>query len=408
MDIYLVGGAVRDKLLNYPVHEYDWVVVGATPQQLIEQGYRQVGRDFPVFLHPTTNEESALARTERKTGPGYTGFSCYSAPDVTLEQDLLRRDLTINAIAEGDQGQLFDPYGGQRDLQHKILRHVSENFIEDPLRVLRTARFAARYHHLGFSIADETKALMSDIVANGELEHLAVERVWTELDKALGEKAPQIFIKVLRECGALQVLLPELEELFEVSPTEKNYPEIDTGEHVLLSLIEAAKLSSNTAVRFAVLMRDLGKSAKSQGAGSSHIDNQQREIKLVSNICSRLKAPREHRDLALLTCQYNNYCHRALELKPSTLLKTLEALDAFRRPERFRLFLLSCEADVKGRKGFQEIAYPQSAKFLQAFHAALSVDTKTILARGFEGRSIGEEIRRQRINAIAQTGSDTP
>ena len=407
MKTYLVGGAVRDKLLNYPVYELDWVVVGATPQEMLDQGYRQVGKDFPVFLHPETNDEYALARTERKTGPGYTGFDCYSAPDVTLEEDLLRRDLTINAIAEDDQGNMVDPYNGQRDLEAKVLRHVSDNFVEDPLRILRVARFAARYAHLGFTIADETTALMAEIVKAGELEHLTPERVWVELNKALGEQSPQVFIEVLRSCGALKVILPEVDMLFGVPQTEEHHPEIDTGKHILLCLIEAAKLSDSTAVRFAVLMHDLGKGTTPEQEWPRHIAHEKRGIKLVKAACARIKAPKEHTELALLACQYHTHGHRALELKPKTALKTLEALDAFRRPERFELFLLACEADARGRTGFQERDYPQANYFRQAFEVADKVDSRELLEQGFKGKALGEEIRKQRIISISQLKEQT-
>jgi tRNA nucleotidyltransferase (CCA-adding enzyme) len=402
MEIYLVGGAVRDKLLNYPVHERDWVVVGATPQDLLNQGYRQVGKDFPVFLHPESAEEYALARTERKTGPGYTGFSCYSAPDVTLEQDLLRRDFTINAIAEDSNGNLIDPYGGQQDIKKKRLRHVSANFVEDPLRVLRAARFAARYHHLGFSIAPETMDIMATIVTSNELSHLAAERVWTEMEKSLAERSPEVFIEVLRNCGALKALFPEIDCLFGVPQTEKHHPEIDTGKHILLCLIEAAKISPETCVRFAVLLHDLDKGTTPEQEWPRHIAHEHRGLDIIKSLCQRIKASNEHRDLALLVCQYHSHCHRASELTPKTILKTLEGLDAFRRSERFEQFLLCCEADSRGRQGLQDRDYPQTDMFRRAFQAALSVDNQQLLNQGHQGKALGEAIRQARIEAISK------
>ncbi|MFT5482495.1 MAG: tRNA nucleotidyltransferase (CCA-adding enzyme), partial [Halieaceae bacterium] len=397
MDVYLVGGAVRDKLLNYPVYERDWVVVGATPDQLRAQGYRQVGKDFPVFLHPKTNEEYALARTERKVGPGYTGFSCHSEPTVTLEEDLLRRDLTINAIAEDAAGGLIDPYGGCEDLEHKLLRHVSTAFTEDPLRVLRTARFAARYHHMGFTVAPETEQLMAAIVAAGELQHLARERVWVEMERALGERSPWIFIEVLRACGALAALLPEVDALFGVPQTEKHHPEIDTGIHVMMALQQAVRLNAPTTVRFAVLLHDLGKGTTPPDEWPRHIAHEHRGLKLVEQVCKRLRVPNKYRELALHVCQYHTHSHRADELKPSTVLKTLEATNALRRPERFAEFLLACEADARGRLGKEDQPYPQKLRFERAQAAASAVDTTQLQASGLEGREFGKALRELRL-----------
>lgn len=400
MDIYLVGGAVRDQLLDYPVREHDWVVVGARPEDLLDQGYRQVGKDFPVFIHPDSGDEYALARTERKTGPGYTGFSCHSDPSVTLEEDLLRRDLTINAIAQDSEGELVDPYGGQADLKARLLRHVSDAFIEDPLRVLRTARFAARYAHLEFSVADETMALMIDIVASGELQFLPPERIWTEMHKALGEQSPVVFFKVLQQCGALQALLPEVERLFGVPQTAVHHPEIDTGVHVMMALEQAALLTDRTDVRFAVLLHDLGKGITPTKEWPRHIAHEHRGLKLVKEVCKRLRPPNDFRDLALHVCQYHTHSHRAAELKPATILKTLEALDAFRRPERFAGFLLACEADARGRKGFEDREYAQATLLGRALLAA-TIDTRELQKQGLKGAAFGEALRKERLQRIA-------
>lgn len=403
MDIYLVGGAVRDRLLGYPYHERDWVVVGATPEQMINQGYRQVGKDFPVFLHPKTHEEYALARTERKTGSGYTGFSCHSAPDVTLEQDLQRRDLTINAIAESSTGALIDPYGGQRDLADRMLRHVSPAFSEDPLRVLRVARFAARYHHLGFRIADETLKLMQQITASGELEHLVAERVWQELDSALSEQSPREFIRVLRACGALQCILPELDCLFGIPQPEQHHPEVDTGEHILLALTKAVQLSSDRATRFAVLVHDLGKGLTPAEQWPRHIAHEKRGIKLIESLAQRLKVPKQYTELAKLVAGYHSHVHRALEMRPVKILELLETTDALRRPDRFEQFLLACEADARGRTGFEDRVYPQAAKIRTAFSAFKSISPQDLVKAGYNGKQLGEQLRQLRLKAIGSS-----
>ena len=400
MDIYLVGGAVRDKLLGYPFHEQDWVVVGATPEQMLALGYRQVGKDFPVFLHPKTQEEYALARTERKTGKGYKGFTCDSSTAVTLEQDLARRDLSINAIAETQDGQLIDPYHGQQDLTDRVLRHVSPAFAEDPLRVLRVARFAARYHHLGFNIAEETLTLMQQIVASGEIAHIAPERLWREIDNALSEQSPDEFIRVLRRCGALKAILPELDCLFGIPQTKKYHPEIDTGEHVLMALRQCVKLAAPTPVRYAVLLHDLGKGLTSPNQWPSHIGHEKKGSALIETIGERMKAPRQYTDLAKQVALYHTHCHRALEIRPVKIMALLEAIDALRRPDRFQQFLLACEADAKGRLGFEDNAYPQ-AKYLQQILELISqVDTKALLDQGFKGSELGKKLRQQRVNLI--------
>ncbi|HRG49893.1 MAG TPA: multifunctional CCA addition/repair protein, partial [Pseudomonadales bacterium] len=357
METYLVGGAVRDQLLGLPVHERDWVVTNATPEQMLAQGYTPVGKDFPVFLHPETHEEYALARTERKTAPGYHGFIFHADPSVTLEQDLYRRDLTINAIAQDSDGKLFDPYGGQKDLQQKILRHVSSAFAEDPVRILRLARFAARFHHLGFSISDETLALMRNMVASGEVSALTAERVWRECERALGERNPQVFFAVLRQCGALAVIFPEVDALFGVPQSPQHHPEIDTGIHTLMALEQCAKLTDNTQARFATLCHDLGKALTPTDVLPRHIGHEGKSKPLVLALCERLGAPTEYRDLAVLTAVYHTHCHRALTLRATTLLELFENLDLFRRPQRLEPFLMACEADARGRTGFEQCDY---------------------------------------------------
>ena len=381
MQIYLVGGAVRDKLLGLAVKDRDYVVVGATPEDMVAQGYRPVGTDFPVFLHPDTKEEYALARTERKTGRGYKGFTVYATPDVTLEEDLRRRDLTINAMAEAADGTLIDPHGGAADLREGVLRHVSEAFSEDPVRILRVARFSARFVKWGFKVAHATNTLMRRMVDNGEVDALVAERVWVELERALGEERPSVFFKVLRGCGALERLFPEIAALFGVPQPPKHHPEVDTGVHVMLVLDEAARLSPDTRVRFAALLHDLGKGVTPPEEWPRHIGHEQSGA-------------------ALLVARYHAHCHRAAELKPATLLDTLEALDAFRRPERVEMFVLACMADARGRTGHEDEPYPQADIFRQAFDAARRVDTAAVARRGGQGPEIGEYIRRERIAAI--------
>ena len=402
MKTYLVGGAVRDGLLDYPVAERDWVVVGARPQDLLDLGYQQVGKDFPVFLHPQTKDEYALARTERKSGHGYTGFAVDCDPAVTLEEDLLRRDLTINAMARDDDGTIIDPYGGQQDLANRVLRHVSQAFVEDPLRVLRTARFAARYAHLGFTVAPETIALMADIVAQDELAHLPAERIWVEMDRAMAERSPDVFVQVLRDCGALHKLLPELEALFGVPQTAEHHPEIDTGVHTLMALQQAVKLSPDTDVRFAVLIHDLGKGTTPEGEWPRHIAHEHRGIKLVKAVCKRLKAPNQHRDLALQVCEYHTHCHRALELRGKTLIKLFNATGALRRPERFEAFLLACEADSRGRLGLEQRDYPQTDYLRRALAIAREVTAAHFVDSGLSGKELGEAINAERVRRLEE------
>jgi len=401
VQIYQVGGAVRDKLLGLPVKDHDWVVVGAKPDEMRQQGYHQVGKDFPVFLHPQTHEEYALARTERKTGPGYTGFDFHAAPDVTLEQDLVRRDLTINAIAMAKDGKIIDPFNGQQDLEKKTLRHVSPAFCEDPVRILRIARFYARFAPLGFSIADETLSLMRKMVDNGEVDALVPERVWQESQRALAEQQPRAFFEALRDCGALVRIFPEIDALFGVPQTEIHHPEIDTGIHSLMVLDQACLLSLEPRVRFAALLHDLGKATTPKEEWPRHIGHEARSLPLVRQLCQRLRVPNDYRDLALLAAQYHTHCHRAAELRPKTLLETLQALDAFRRPERFEEFLLTCIADSRGRLGFEDKNYPQAELFRSARLAALSVDAATLAQDGLKGKQLADKLQLLRCEAIS-------
>jgi tRNA nucleotidyltransferase (CCA-adding enzyme) len=402
MDIYLVGGAVRDKLLNRQFNEQDWVVVGGTVEALETLGYRKVGKSFPVFLHPDSAEEYALARTETKTGPGYHGFEVYAGTDVTLEEDLQRRDLTINAIAADSDGKLIDPWGGRADIDARILRHVSDAFREDPLRVLRVARFAASLHDLDFSIAPETMTLMREITASGEIAALTPERVWKETEKALRTQRPDIYLQTLRDCGALQVIFPEIDVLFGVPQPEKWHPEIDTGIHVLMVMQMTAKLSASVAVRFAGMVHDLGKGTTKQEWWPSHRDHERRGVKLIEQLSERLGIPNSCRDLAVQVARYHTHIHRALELRPDTVMRVLEAVDAFRRPERFEEFLLTCEADARGRTGMEDSPYHQADIMRAALAAALTVDNAAIKAQGLEGPAFGEALKTLRITAISQ------
>ncbi|WP_314143712.1 multifunctional CCA addition/repair protein [Buttiauxella noackiae] len=400
MKIYLVGGAVRDGLLKLPVKDKDWVVVGATPHEMLDAGYQQVGKDFPVFLHPESREEYALARTERKSGQGYTGFTCYAAPDVTLEQDLLRRDLTINAIAQDEHGEFIDPYNGRADIEKRLLRHVSPAFNEDPLRVLRVARFAARYAHLNFQIAPETQALMSAMAANGELEHLTPERVWKETENALTSRNPQVYFDVLRKCGALKVLFPEIDALFGVPAPEKWHPEIDTGIHVLMTLAIAAQLSTDIDVRFATLCHDLGKGLTPKEFWPRHHGHGPAGVKLVERLCQRMRVPNEIRDLAKLVAEYHDLIHTISILQPKTIVKLFDAIDAWRKPQRVEQVALTSEADARGRTGFEASDYPQGRLLRAAWAAAQSVSNKEVIDDGFSGPAIRDELTRRRIAAV--------
>ncbi|MCE0847766.1 multifunctional CCA addition/repair protein [Buttiauxella sp. A2-C1_F] len=412
MKIYLVGGAVRDGLLRLPVKDKDWVVVGATPQEMLDAGYQQVGKDFPVFLHPKSREEYALARTERKSGQGYTGFTCYAAPDVTLEQDLLRRDLTINAIAQDEHGEFIDPYNGRADIEKRLLRHVSPAFNEDPLRVLRVARFAARYAHLSFQIAPETLTLMSSMASNGELEHLTPERVWKETENALTSRNPQVYFDVLRKCGALKVLFPEIDALFGVPAPEKWHPEIDTGIHVLMTLAIAAQLSPDVDVRFATLCHDLGKGLTPKEFWPRHHGHGPAGVKLVERLCQRMRVPNEIRDLAKLVAEYHDLIHTISILQPKTIIKLFDAIDAWRKPQRVEQVALTSEADARGRTGFEASDYPQGRLLRAAWNAAQSVTNKEVIDDGFSGPAIRDELTRRRIAAVEawkkEAGLTTP
>lgn len=400
MQIYKVGGAVRDRLLGRPVSEIDWVVVGASAEQMLELGYRPVGADFPVFLHPKTGEEYALARTERKSGRGYGGFTFFASPDVTLEEDLIRRDLTVNAMAEDDHGTLIDPYDGQRDLEARVLRHVSPAFAEDPLRVLRVARFAARYAPLGFSVAPETLALMRQLSESDELSALTPERSWKEISRALMEPRPDVFIQVLRDCGALHVLLPEVDALFGIPQPAAHHPEIDTGVHVLSVLRQCAEHQQPLTVRWACLLHDVGKGLTPEAERPRHIAHEQKGLKLIRAINQRCKAPKDCQELAVQVGEFHTHGHRALELKASTLLKLLQGFDVFRRPQRFEEFIAACEMDARGRLGLEQRAYPQANYLRAAMHAARAVAVQPLLERGLKGAELGEALQEARLQAL--------
>jgi len=411
MKTYVVGGAVRDQLLGEPVNDRDWVVTGASPRDMLEAGYLPVGKDFPVFLHPHTHEEYALARTERKTGPGYHGFEVYAAPDVTLEDDLVRRDLTINAIAQDADGALIDPYGGQRDLAAKVLRHVSGAFAEDPVRILRLARFAARWPE--FTVAPETSALMRTMVEAGEVDALVAERVWQELSRGLMERAPARMFEVLRSIGALQKLLPEVDALFGVPQPPAHHPEIDTGVHTLMVLDRCAVTTQPLPVRYACLVHDLGKATTRAEDLPRHIGHEQRGEKLIRALGERLRVPVDCGELALLTAREHTHVHASGSLAASALMRLLERCDAFRRPERFLQMLAACECDATGRLGFEDRPYPQRARLAAALQTAQAVDARAAssqaIERGLKGPAIADAIRRVRIQALAialQTDTD--
>jgi tRNA nucleotidyltransferase (CCA-adding enzyme) len=397
--IYCVGGAVRDQLLGLPVQDHDWVVVGSTPENMVAQGFQPVGKDFPVFLHPQTHEEYALARTERKTARGYKGFAVYAAPDVTLEQDLLRRDFTINAIAQDADGKLIDPHQGIADLRAGILRHVSAAFGEDPVRILRAARFAARF---GFTIAPETLALMRGMVDNGEVDALVAERVWQELARGLMEKNPARFFETLRSCGALAKVLPEVDALFGVPQPEKYHPEIDCGIHTMLVVEDAARHDYPLEVRFAALMHDLGKATTPKDILPRHIGHEARSVELLKKVCTRLRAPADCRDLALLAARYHSDVHRARELRPETIVKFFQSADAWRRPERFTQLLQACASDARGRTGHENDVYPQADYLLHALHAAQSVDSGQIAQKCADPVQIAGHVRLARVAAVEQ------
>ncbi|HSC08935.1 MAG TPA: multifunctional CCA addition/repair protein [Steroidobacteraceae bacterium] len=400
MEVYLVGGAVRDELLGRKVTERDWVVVGATPDELLRQGYRQVGREFPVFLHPQTQEEYALARRERKSGAGYRGFVTDAAPTVTLEDDLNRRDLTINAMARSTDGTLIDPHGGRRDLEARLLRHVSDAFVEDPVRILRVARFAARFAPLGFRVAGETLELMRAMVTNDEVQALVPERVWQETERALGEARPAAFFEVLRACGALTHIFPEVEALFGVPQPAQWHPEIDTGVHTLMVIDMATRLSPLASVRFAALTHDLGKALTPHEKWPRHPGHEVASVRLVTELCARLRVPNEFRDLAILVARHHGVVHRAFELRPGTVLELLENTDALRRPERFESFLLACEADARGRTGLEDRPYPQGDYLRTALAAARGCAPTAEETSTLPGEEIAARLRMRRLDAI--------
>ncbi|WP_312586642.1 multifunctional CCA addition/repair protein [Acinetobacter sp.] len=401
MQVYLVGGAVRDHLLGHPYHERDYVVVGATPAQMLDLGYQPVGKDFPVFLHPQTKEEYALARTERKSGSGYHGFEFHTDVSVTLEQDLIRRDLTINAMAMDDAGQVYDPYGGQQDLENRILRHVSDAFIEDPLRVLRIARFAARYTSAGFVIADETLALMQRLTKTGELNALTPERVWKETSRALSERHADVYFEVLRQCGALKVLFPEIDALYGIPQRPEYHPEIDCGIHTMMSLQQACRQNYSLDVRFAVLVHDLGKALTPVDELPRHIMHEERGIKPVNELCDRLKVPTYTKQLALAVCKEHLKCHQAFNLKPGTLWRLLQRLDVLRRPERVEAFVQACECDSRGRLGLEDRAYPQAQYVLDAMQTVRAIKAQDLPA-DIQGPDIGEMLIERRIQALGE------
>lgn len=399
MKIYRVGGAVRDEMLGLPVKDTDWVVVGGTPEEMVALGYKPVGRHFPVFLHPETREEYALARTERKTGTGYKGFEFFTSADISLEDDLKRRDLTINAMAMDGEGKLIDPFNGQADLKQGVLRHVSPAFAEDPLRVLRVARFAARF---GFKVAPETLNLMKALSTREEMLSLTPERVWLEMEKALAGKYPGRFILVLRACGALEILFPEIHALFGIPQPKQHHPEVDTGLHTLMVLNQAARLSDDPQVRFAALMHDLGKGETPEEQWPSHRGHEERGVRLVEALCNRYAVPNVYRELAVIVCRHHLDCHRVNEMKPETIVKKLEQMDVFRRPERFEKFLVACEADARGRTGFEDRDYPQANILRKARRVAADLDTHTLAAQGLKGEAMAREIRKHRIQNVSE------
>ena len=401
MKVYLVGGAVRDQLLGHPYHEKDYVVVGATPEQLLAQGYQPVGKDFPVFLHPETKDEYALARTERKSGQGYHGFEFYTDISVTLEDDLIRRDLTINAIAMDDDGKIYDPYHGHEDLNNKILRHVSDAFAEDPLRVLRVARFAARYHQYGFTVAEETLALMQQLADSGELKALTPERVWKETSRALMERDADVYFETLRQCGALKVLFPEIDALFGIPQRPEYHPEIDCGIHTLMSLQQACRANYSLDVRFAVLVHDLGKALTPKDELPRHIMHEERGVQPVNDICDRLKVPTNTKQLSIAVCKEHLKSHQAFTLKAGTLWRLLQRLDVLRRPERVEAFIQACECDSRGRLGLEDRDYPQARYLTEAMQLVRSIKASDLPA-DVKGPDIGEMLIQKRIEALAE------
>lgn len=401
MEVYLVGGAVRDLLLDLPVTDRDWVVVGETPESMLRRGFRPVGKDFPVFINPVSHEEYALARTERKTAHGYKGFAVDADPQVKLEQDLLRRDLTINAIAMTPDGLIIDPYGGRQDLDNRLLRHVSPAFVEDPVRILRVARFAARYRHLGFRIDPATLALMRQMVAAGEADYLVPERVWAELCKALVEPSPSAYFYTLQDCNALEKIFPEIHRLFGVPQPAQHHPEIDTGVHVMLALEQSALLSGSPLVRFATLVHDLGKAKTPKENWPHHYEHEKYGLAVLDSLCKRLRVPNHYKGLAAQVMRFHTHCHRALELRASTLTDTLIELGAFKSNNQLENFLLACEADARGRTGYENRPYPQAKVYRGAARAGSAIDSTPVFSRNLQGAQIGEAIRQLRIEAVS-------
>ncbi len=400
MNVYCVGGAVRDELLGFDVKDKDFVVVGSTPEAMLDAGYKPVGKDFPVFLHPKTHDEYALARTERKTGAGYKGFVVHASPEVTLEEDLARRDLTINAIAKDADGKLIDPFNGIADIHSKILRHVGEAFAEDPVRILRAARFAARFTE--FSVAPETLALMRQMVNIGEVDALVAERVWQELAKGLMEQKPSRMFDVLRDCGALQKILPELDRLWGVPQPPQHHPEIDTGIHVMMVIDYAAKQGFSLSVRFAALVHDLGKGTTPADILPRHIGHEVRSVQLVKDVCKRLRVPNDCKELGVIVAKFHGKLHQAQKMKPSTLLEFLIELDAIRQPDRFADFLKACESDSRGRTGLESCATPETELILKALQAALTVDAGAIAKQHTEPEKIKKAVFEARLEAVKQ------
>lgn len=411
LQTYLVGGAVRDELLGLNVHERDWVVTGSNPESMVDLGFKPVGKDFPVFLHPETGEEYALARTERKSGHGYQGFTFFTGPGVTLEDDLQRRDITINAIAKSDAGEYIDPYGGRADLENRVLRHVSPSFSEDPLRILRVCRFAARFHHLGFRLANETLALMRQISISGELQYLTPERVWQECQKALTSDNPEVFFQLLRECGALKQVFPEIDALFGVPQPKKYHPEIDTGIHTLKSLAVAASMTQDLHCRFAVLVHDLGKARTPEAYWPKHQGHEALGVPVIKQLTKRLGASKAYTRLGSLVSEWHLHCHRAMELRPQTLLKLFNALDVWRRPQTLGDFVLCCEADARGRTGLEENPYPQANYLRSAYDLVATVTADQFSSEEFSGKALGQAMEKRRLallDEFKQSKNRTP
>ncbi|PXF63899.1 multifunctional CCA addition/repair protein [Kangiella spongicola] len=403
MQIFLVGGAVRDQLLNLEVTDHDYVVVGATPEEMKQQGFKEVGKDFPVFLHPRSGEEYALARTERKSGNGYKGFEVDFSKTITLEQDLERRDLTVNAMAQTQDGAIIDPFDGQDDLKHKVLRHVSPAFAEDPLRVLRVARFAARFAHLGFTVAPETLALMTELVNQGELEFLTAERVWQETKKALATQSPHVYFEVLRSCGGLKVLFPEINVLWGIPNPEKWHPEIDTGIHTMMVLEQAARKTDDVCVRFAAVLHDLGKGVTKKEYWPQHRGHEEAGVPLIKNLCRRIKAPKDYENLAVLVSRFHLHCHKMFELRPKTIHKVLKSIGAYKREFILEQFIVACEADFNGRLGLEDKPYKHGDLLRECFKASHKVDAQPLIEQGYEGAKLGTAIERERIKRIQST-----